>query len=163
LDPLIVSYISRVRGRFAASPNAETPVLQQYTHHGGSTSPLEDLHKITAIMGAPWVPQRSLAMLTISRIEKAKAPPDGRMVLWDNDPSGSGLPGFGCRVFPSGQRSFIVQYRLPGSRQKQTATIGTYGPITLPQARKKAQEILAKVRLGSDPQAERKARAEAEG
>jgi len=78
-------------------------------------------------------------------------------VLWDGD-----LPGFGCRVFSSGQRSFIVQYRLAGSRQKHTATIGTYGLITLPQARKAAQELLAKVRLGGDPQAERKARAAAE-
>jgi integrase len=101
-------------------------------------------------------------MLTISKIEKIKPPAEGRIVLWDNEPVGSGVPGFGCRVFPSGQRSFIVRYRLPGSRQKQTATLGTYGLITLPQARRKAQEILATVKLGSDPQAERKARAAAE-
>jgi integrase len=96
-------------------------------------------------------------MLTTSRIDKAKPPAKGREVIWDHD-----MPGFGCRVFPSGQRSFIVQYRLPGSRKKQTATLGVYGRVTLPQARKRAQEILAKVRLGGDPQTERKARAEAE-
>jgi integrase len=101
-------------------------------------------------------------MLTISRIEKAKRPAAGREVLWDNDPPGSGVPGFGCRVFPSGQRSFVAVYRLAGSRRKQTATIGTYGTITLPQARKEAQKILAKAKLGSDPQAERKARTEIE-
>jgi len=101
-------------------------------------------------------------MLTKAAIEDAKPPTKGRRVLWDNDPPGSGLAGFGCRVFASGQRSFIAQYRLPGSRKKQTATIGTYGLITLPQARDKAEKILAKVKLGDDPQAERKARTAAE-
>ena len=96
-------------------------------------------------------------MLTIARIEQAKAPAKGRIVVWDHD-----LPGFGVRVFPSGRRSFILRYRLPGSRQKETATIGTYGQITLTQARTRAKALLQRVRLGGDPQAERKARAEAE-
>ena len=97
-------------------------------------------------------------MLTKSQIERAKPPAEGRLVLWDHD-----LPGFGVRLFASGQRSFICRYRLAGSRQKQTATIGTYGLITLAQARAKAQELLAKVKLGADPQTERKTRAAAEG
>jgi integrase len=92
-------------------------------------------------------------MLTISQIERAAPPPKGRIVLWDGK-----LPGFGCRVFPSGRRSFILRYRLPGSRQKLTATLGTYGLVTLPQARKRAEEMLATVKLGGDPQAERRAR-----
>jgi integrase len=96
-------------------------------------------------------------MLTIAQIEKANPPAQGREVIWDHD-----LPGFGVRVFPSGKRSFILRYRLPGSRQKETATIGTYGQITLTQARAKAKQLLQTVRLGGDPQAERKARAEAE-
>jgi integrase len=96
-------------------------------------------------------------VLTKSQIERAKPPAKGRDVLWDND-----LPGFGCRVFPSGQRSFIVCYRLPGSLKKQTATLGIYGVLTLSEARKKAQKTLAEIKLGSDPQAVRKARAEAE-
>jgi hypothetical protein len=104
-----------------------------------------------------WCPRRCSEILTIAQIEKAEPPAEGRIVVWDND-----LPGFGCRVFPSGQRSFIVCYRLPGSLKKQTATIGTYGLITLRQARQKAQEILVRARLGGDPQAERKACAEAE-
>jgi integrase len=92
-------------------------------------------------------------MLTRTQIEQATPPAKGRIVLWDVK-----LPGFGCRVFPSGQRSFILRYRLPGSRQKLTATLGTYGLVTLPQARKRAEEILATVKLGGDPQAERRAR-----
>jgi hypothetical protein len=55
-------------------------------------------------------------VLTKAEIEKAKPPEEGRAVLWDDD-----LPGFGCRVYPSGQRSFICCYRLPGSRQNGKA------------------------------------------
>jgi integrase len=97
-------------------------------------------------------------MLTIARLEQAKPPAKGRIVVWDHD-----LPGFGCRVFASGHRSFILRYRLPGSRSKETATLGTYGQITLSQARTRAKALLQTVRLGGDPQAERKARAKATG
>ena len=101
-------------------------------------------------------------MLTKAQIEQEKPPAEGRTELWDNDPAGSGLPGFGVRVSPSGQRNFILRYRLRGSRQKQIMTIGAYGLITLPQARASAQKALATVKLGGDPQAERHARAKAE-
>jgi len=63
-------------------------------------------------------------VLTKEQIETAEPPAKGRVVLWERERD---LPGFGCRVFPSGQRSFIVQYRLPGSRKKHTETLGTYG------------------------------------
>ena len=96
-------------------------------------------------------------MLTKSQIEAAKSPAKGRVVLWDSE-----LRGCGCRIFASGKRSFVARYRLPGSRTMQTATIGTYGLITLPQARARAQELLAKVKLGADPQAEKRERQAAE-
>jgi integrase len=78
-------------------------------------------------------------MLTRAIIEAAKPPASGRTVIWDGE---GGLPGFGVRIFASGQRSFVVRYRL-GSRRLWTLTIGTYGLITLAQARKRAQEALA--------------------
>jgi hypothetical protein len=72
------------------------------------------------------------------------------------------LAGCGLRLAPSGRRNFILSYRLRGSRRAITATIGTFGVITLSQAREKANELLAKVRLGSNPQAEQRAKAQAE-
>jgi integrase len=96
-------------------------------------------------------------MLTKEQIEKTKLPAEGRVVLWDDE-----TPGFGCRIFASGKRSFIARYRLPGSRTMQTATIGTYGKITVKQAREDAKELMRTAKRGGDPQAERKARAEAE-
>jgi integrase len=95
-------------------------------------------------------------MLTKTLIERAQ-PRSQRYVIWDQE-----LAGFGVRVAPSGRRNFILSYRLPGSRRAIMATIGTFGVLTLPQAREEAQKLLAKVQLGGNPQAEKKARALAE-
>jgi integrase len=58
------------------------------------------------------------------------------------------LPGFGVRVRPSGRKSFIVQYDFNGKSRK--VTVGTFGTLTVEQARKRATELLAKVQLGED-------------
>lgn len=63
------------------------------------------------------------------------------------------------RVFPSGRKSYVVEYR-PGAggrnAPKRRYTIGQHGsPWTPETARKKAIEILADVIRGADPSAER--------
>jgi integrase len=74
---------------------------------------------------------------------------NARCVLWDDDP-----PGFGLRLFPSGKRSFVLSYRL--NNRKRLLTLGTYGALTLDQARKLARRELAKVEAGTaDPLEER--------
>lgn len=74
---------------------------------------------------------------------------NARYVLWDDE-----VPGFGCRIFPSGAKSFVLSYRAAG--RKRMMTIGTYGVLTLDQARKTARAELAKVETeGSDPLADR--------
>jgi integrase len=93
-------------------------------------------------------------MLTKTTIDNAKRR-RARYVIWDGK---GGIPGFGLRVAPTGKRNFILSYRLQGSRRAITETIGTYGDLTLPQARKRAEDLRARVRTGGDPQAERKAR-----
>lgn len=71
------------------------------------------------------------------------------------------LTGFGCRVMPSGVKTFIIEYR-PGAGGRGVATkrlsIGRYGVLAPDQARKAAAEALAKVRLGADPAHEKSAR-----
>jgi len=74
---------------------------------------------------------------------------NARCVLWDDE-----VPGFGCRLFPSGKRSFILSYRAAG--RSRLLTIGSYGALTLGQARKAARSELAKVETeGADPVAVR--------
>jgi integrase len=93
--------------------------------------------------------------LALTKTVIDRAPTRSRAyVLWD-----SNLQGFGCRVHPSGRRTFIVQYRLRGSRKSYQPTIGEYGTLTLAQARQQAAGMLAAARFGADPQAERKDRA----
>lgn len=72
------------------------------------------------------------------------------------------LPGFGCRVRPSGVKSFIVQYRIGGRNSPvRKVTVGTYGKLTVEEAREAAAKILAKAELGDDVAATRaKQRAE---
>jgi integrase len=90
--------------------------------------------------------------LTKARIDRAK-PGDTAYVLWDDE-----LAGFGCRVHPTGRRSFVVSYRLPGDRRMIWVTLGIYGVLTVAEARVKAREVLKDARLGIDPQDSRKAR-----
>lgn len=67
------------------------------------------------------------------------------------------LTGFGVRVTPAGSKSYIVEYR-PGARgrgvSKRRVTIGPVHIFTPDQARHAARDILASVRLGSDPAAD---------
>ncbi len=64
------------------------------------------------------------------------------------------LRGFGVRVYPSGRKSFFVSYRNKSGTKKRH-TIGDFGLFTPTKARGLAQDILAGVRQGSDPQTDR--------
>jgi integrase len=79
----------------------------------------------------------------------------GAQVLWDGE-----VPGFGCRVFVSGVKSYVYDYRAPDGR-KRRVTIGRHGAITPDQARKKAKRLAAAVLAGGDPAAERTEKREA--
>jgi integrase len=74
---------------------------------------------------------------------------NARCVLWDTE-----VPGFGCRIFPSGKKAFILSYRAAG--RSRLLTIGSFGALTLDQARTAARAELAKVETeGADPLADR--------
>lgn len=68
------------------------------------------------------------------------APPQGRdYFLWDEQ-----LPCFGCRVFASGKRSYLVQYRKKGRTRR--VTIALHGELTAEEARREARALLGKER-----------------
>jgi integrase len=63
------------------------------------------------------------------------------------------LPGFGVRVYPSGKRGYLVQYRAGGRSRR--AKIGLHGHLTCDEARKEARALLGQVAKGQDPAQER--------
>ena len=65
----------------------------------------------------------------------------------------SGTPGFGIRVYPSGKRVFVCQVRV--GRATRRIKIGLYGPYTVEQARRRAQDIVRAASEGRDPQREK--------
>lgn len=67
--------------------------------------------------------------------------------LWDAD-----LKGFGLKVFPSGTKTYVVQYRSPSSGKSKRRSIGKSGsPWTPKAARDEAARLLHTVGLGQDP------------
>ena len=75
-------------------------------------------------------------------------------LLWDED-----LAGFGVRVFPSGRKSYLVQYRADGRTRRRS--IGQQGALTAEEARKEARKLLGEVARGGNPSEERKSRLQA--
>ena len=69
-------------------------------------------------------------------------------VIWDDE-----LPGFGLRVFVSGKRSYVIQYRSRGRSRRYT--IGLHGVWTPETARREAKAQLGRVAHGDDPAEER--------
>jgi integrase len=67
-----------------------------------------------------------------------------RDVRWDDK-----VPGLGVRITPSNRRSFVLSYRVNGT--KRLITLGDYGTLTLDQARDKAIREKGRVIDGQDP------------
>ena len=84
--------------------------------------------------------------LTKRQIDSFTYSGSGKDIRWDDQ-----LAGFGVRIYPSGKKSFVVQYRRPGQRSSRFTTLGQYGVLTPDQARKQARRHLVDVLEGADP------------
>ena len=58
------------------------------------------------------------------------------------------------RVLGSGEKTFVLIARFPGSRNPTRRALGGYGELTLEKARGKARDWLELLRKGIDPKAE---------
>jgi integrase len=70
--------------------------------------------------------------------------------LWDD-----ALAGFGVKALPSGSKRYVVKYRTSGGGRaapQRWLMLGTHGQLTPDQARDMAQQALAAVARGEDPQ-----------
>jgi len=68
-------------------------------------------------------------------------------IIWDDH-----ILGFGVVVRPTGNNSFIYNFRNIHGRERRV-TIGRVGQITTDQARRKAEDCRAEIRNGADPMA----------
>jgi integrase len=71
--------------------------------------------------------------------------------VWDSE-----LRGFGIRVYPSGQRRYLLQWKRDGRTRRYV--IGAHGPVTAEQARAEGTRLLGRIAEGEDPADERDAR-----
>ena len=67
-----------------------------------------------------------------------------RIFLWDRD-----LAGFGVAEFPSGKKTYVIQYRQQGRSRR--SRIGDHGRLTPEEARSLAKQALGGVEAGEDP------------
>lgn len=93
--------------------------------------------------------------LTKTLVEKEQ-PSAAQRFVWDSE-----VKGFGLKIFPTGAKTFVYQYRTPEGRTKRL-TIGKLSDtLTTEQARDKAKGCARDVFDGKDPQGEKQARREA--
>jgi integrase len=84
------------------------------------------------------------------RVVEIAAPQAERYILFDTY-----VAGFGLRIYPSGQKTWILQYR-PGEGGRRAPVrrlkIGTTADLSLEAARREAERLKSLVNLGGDPQ-----------
>jgi integrase len=98
---------------------------------------------------------KTTSLRLTKRIADASAARGDRYHLWD-----VALPGFGLRVEKSGTKTFIVRFRADDSGRsapRRFITIGSFGTLTVDQARRRAKSPLGAPAVGEDPAAERNA------
>ena len=93
--------------------------------------------------------KRPITGTTVEALE----PAEKSYIAWDDR-----LTGFGVRVLPTGTKSFILNYRPGGGGRKapnRRIVLGRCEKTTAGEARRMAEETLARVAAGEDPAAER--------
>ncbi len=79
-----------------------------------------------------------------ARLARESKPTEKDSILFDK-----ALPGFGLRIHPSGRKVWIVQARIEGRSRR--IVIARHGEMTLAEARRRARDMLARIRAGGNP------------
>ena len=108
------------------------------------------IHDPTKVGRRTW--ELHVPKLTKTMIETLVAGDGKPIILWDT------MSGFGIKVLPSGKKMFVIKYRANGggrTAQQRWLTLGQFGHLTCEQARSLAQQALAAVARGEDPQGDK--------
>ena len=87
--------------------------------------------------------------LTKRFVDSLKPVQEREVLVWDEI-----VKGFGLRIYPGGAKGYFVQYRAKGRTRR--LALGRHGVLTADQARRLAQDALARVRAGADPAEDRR-------
>jgi integrase len=87
--------------------------------------------------------------LTDTTISKLPKPKTGNRITYDDD-GDKRVPGFGVRTTAAGARSFILNYRTRGGRERRI-TIGAVGDWKIKAAREEARTLRRRIDQGEDP------------
>lgn len=88
--------------------------------------------------------------LRLTKKAVANTNPQGR----DYELRDTEVPGFLCKITPTGRKVFMLQYRTLGGERRKPS-IGRFGELTVEQARTIARNWITKVRGGEDPSLEK--------
>ena len=86
-----------------------------------------------------------------AKLVAALEPEAGDVFVWDSE-----LRGFGIRVYPSGAKKYLVQWKRDGRTRR--FGLGSHPLLKTDAARAKALDTLARIERGEDPAEERDAR-----
>ena len=97
--------------------------------------------------------------LTTKLVQSAPAPAKGDRTIWDGGHD-KAITGFGIRINAGGKRSFFLNYRDSGGRERRY-TIGEFPVWSVEAARLRAQELRQLVNQGQDPAGDKRERRDA--
>lgn len=90
-------------------------------------------------------PKLATSKLTDAIVKRLPTPVAGKKITYDSD-----VAGFGCCVYASGARTFVLNYRTR-SRRERRITIGSFPDWNTTAARSEAAELKKTVDRGGDP------------
>jgi len=88
------------------------------------------------------------------KLVESSLPKEKDYIVWDDE-----IKGFGCRILPSGRRTYVFHYTSPVTKKYSYLKIGVHGNFTVDLARDKAKKWCAEIAQDIDPKEQKKAKA----
>jgi len=88
------------------------------------------------------------------KLVESSIPKQKDYVVWDDE-----IKGFGCRILPSGHKTYVFHYTSPTTKKYSYLKIGVHGNFTVDLARDKAKKWCAEIAQDIDPKEQKKAKA----
>jgi integrase len=88
------------------------------------------------------------------KLVEGSLPKEKSYIVWDDE-----IKGFGCRILPSGYKTYVFHYTSPATKKYSYLKIGVHGNYTVDLARDKAKKWCADIAHDIDPKEKKKAKA----